>query len=232
MNIREQLGEEWYKVLKREFSEDYMKKIRAKLKYERQRYDIYPAPEDVFRAFRTTPLSEVRVVIIGQDPYHTPEVADGLAFSTRRTLTRYIPPSLKNIFTELERDIDFETVEHNPDLTRWAKQGILLLNTSLTVRKKDAGSHSQIGWRRFTRKALRHIANRFEPTIFVMWGRHAQAIGDQVIERKNTLHLKIKSAHPSPFSANRGFFGSEPFSRINRMLKQDGFDEIDWMRNE
>lgn len=226
MTLREQLGK-WYDVnlVRYEFTKEYMKKLSAILRVERMNHTIRPTKENTFRAFRLTPPDEVKVVILGQDPYPH-ESANGLAFSSNETLGD-IPPSLKNIFKEVEDDIGFQPY-HNPDLARWAKQGVFLLNTCLTVRDKHPGSHSDIGWQRFTKTALQHLYRQERPIVFLLWGRQAHYYGTDIPEP----HKVFYSGHPSPYTAVRGFFGTKPFSRANEVLEEHYNTKIDWLKNE
>lgn len=187
---------------------------------------VYPPRGSRLRAFELTPLDETRVVILGQDPYHGPGQATGLAFSVPRC--ERSPPSLTNIFKELEADVGISRPAHG-DLSGWARQGVLLLNTCLTVEAGRAGSHAGRGWDAVTDAALAAVAERGEPTVFVLWGSHAHAKAARIPAlQENGPHLVIKSAHPSPLSAYRGFFGSRPFSRANRFLDAMGRGSIDW----
>lgn len=197
---------DWQLLLKDEFEKDYFKTILKEI----NKGNFFPSEEDIFNAFLYTPYSQVRVVIIGQDPYHNKNEAHGLAFST---LSNKRPPSLNNIFKELESDLGIK--RENNNLTDWAYQGIFLLNTSLTVLENKPLSHKKIGWEIFTDKVI-SLLNEKEKVIFVLWGN--EAIKKEVLIDKNK-HIIIKSTHPSFFSANRGFFGSKPFSRINDNLK-------------
>lgn len=184
----------------------------------------------MFKALLLTPPASVKVVILGQDPYHTPGMAQGLAFSVPAdTNPSGIPPSLKNIFKELEDDLGFYDVAPCPDLTRWAEQGVLLLNTCLTVRQSQAASHANIGWEQFTQAVLQTVMDNIRPTVFMLWGNHAQS-AMQRLELDWNTHLNISSAHPSPLSAHRGFFGSKPFSKANEFLEKDGVGTINWLQ--
>jgi uracil-DNA glycosylase len=191
--------------------------------YERVLLDpqTQPSPERIFRAFTFFHPSATRVVILGQDPYHTPGVADGLAFSTLPG--NRVPPSLQNIFKELRAE-GFET-EDNPDLTRWAEQGVLLLNASLSVRSGDANSHTDYGWHHFTDTVIKTISNTEEHVVFMLWGNYAKSKRTLIDESK---HLILVGVHPSPLSAHRGFFGNGHFKQANEYLKQNSRNEIDW----
>jgi uracil-DNA glycosylase len=183
----------------------------------------YPVPADRFRAFELVRPDDVRVVILGQDPYHGEGEAHGLAFSVR--LGVRMPPSLRNIFRELAEDINI-SMPTDTDLTRWAKQGVLLLNTALSVLPDQPGSHANIGWHSVTNAVISSLAVRGQPCVFVLWGKHAQS--KKVLISANSSHLVIESSHPSPLSVYRGFIGSRPFSRINQWLHDHGWTEIDW----
>ena len=225
MKLKDHLGE-WYKSpLRYEFSKQYMKKVNVNLRVERSKHDIVPDSDQVFRAFRMTSLEETKVVILGQDPYPH-EHANGLAFSSNESLDN-TPKSLQNIFKEVEDDVGFQPY-HDTDLTRWAKQGVLLLNRTLTVRKGFAGSHYSLGWQRFTDKAIELVCQKEQPVVFILWGREAQYVGHKIPHH----HHIIYGAHPSPYSANRGFFGTKPFSRTNEFLENNNYEPIDWLNYE
>lgn len=212
----------WEKALKGEFSKDYYKKLFVKIQEEYQTRTIYPPADDVFNAFHFTPLEEVKVVILGQDPYHEPGQAHGLCFSVKPQVP--IPPSLVNIYKELEDDLGCY-IPNNGYLEKWARQGVLMLNTVLTVRAHQANSHKDLGWEQFTDAAIRVLAEQDRPMVFVLWGKPAQRKKEMI---HNPKHLILESPHPSPLSAYRGFFGSRPFSRINAYLEQNGLEPIDW----
>ena len=203
-----------------EFSKAYFRELQAFVESERRKHCVFPAAENVYRAFELTPLPEVRVVILGQDPYHDADQAHGLSFSVRPGVKA--PPSLRNIFRELHSDLGIPPARHGC-LDAWARQGVLLLNTVLTVRAHQAHSHRGKGWEEFTSNMIQAI-NQQPHVAFVLWGKPAQEIAGTLAER----HLIIESPHPSPLSAYRGFFGSRPFSRINSFLKQTGQPEIHW----
>ena len=225
MTLQERVGE-WYNTpLRYEFDKPYMKKLHAYVRSERMKHTVYPPTNQVFRALRETPLQNVKVVILGQDPYPHP-AANGLAFSCSESLER-IPPSLSNIFTEIEHDIGFQPY-HNPDLGRWARQGVLLLNTSLTVRAHQPGSHAVYQWKQFTGKVLELVCNKSTPVVFMLWGREAHYFGHKIPD----YHHIIFASHPSPWSAHTGFFGSQCFSRCNTHLRKDNQEPIDWLNNE
>lgn len=212
----------WEKALKGEFSKDYYKKLFVKIQEEYQTRTIYPPADDIFNAFHFTPLEEVKVVILGQDPYHEPGQAHGLCFSVKPQVP--IPPSLVNIYKELEDDLGCY-IPNNGYLEKWARQGVLMLNTVLTVRAHQANSHKDLGWEQFTDAAIRALAEQDRPMVFVLWGKPAQRKKEMI---HNPKHLILESPHPSPLSAYRGFFGSRPFSRINAYLEQNGLEPIDW----
>ena len=213
---------DWLEPLKPEFSKLYYRKLYQTVNEEYRTHQIFPPAEDIFNAFALTPLHEVKVVILGQDPYHGEGQAHGLCFSVKPDVE--IPPSLVNIYKELQDDCGCE-IPNNGYLTKWAKQGVLLLNTVLTVRAHQANSHRGIGWEEFTDAAIRILNEQDRPMVFILWGRPAQMKKSMLT---NPNHLIIESPHPSPLSAYRGFFGSRPFSRTNKFLKEHGIKEIDW----
>src|SRR5690625_2967983 len=216
------LTNDWQLYIADEFSKEYYHNMRHFLKEEYSTKTIYPHMDDIFNALHYTPFANVKVVILGQDPYHGPNQAHGLSFSVKPEVS--IPPSLKNIYKELQADIGVPIPNHG-SLIHWAKQGVLLLNTVLTVRKKQPNSHKGKGWEHFTNEVIRKVNAKTDPVVFILWGRHAQS-KEELITAKH--HLVIKSPHPSPFSANKGFFGSQPFSRTNRFLEKAGRTPIDW----
>jgi uracil-DNA glycosylase len=228
--LKEQLGDEWYELLKTEFKKPYMHDLQAKLSADRKKLRVWPKKEDTFRALRLTQFSDVKVVILGQDPYPGRGIADGLAFSTRG---EYRPASLHNLFLELETDYSEKEkvfqIAHNNDLERWARQGVLLLNTSLSVVQGNPGSHSRIGWQYLTKRIIKMLSERRGSPAFVLWGRYAQGIARQYVQ---TSECVIRSPHPSPRSASRGFFGSRPYTRVNTWLEACGREPIDWLKNE
>ena len=214
----------WLAVLQDEFEKDYMKSLRAFLVEEKKAGKIiYPKSDNIFRAFELTPFDKVKVIILGQDPYHGAGQAHGLSFSVENGIR--FPPSLQNIFKELKTDIDGFQIPNHGNLSHWAKQGVLMLNASLTVRANEAGSHQKQGWETFTDKVIETIAKEKENVIFILWGKFAQAKETLINIEK---HVIIKSAHPSPFSAFSGFFGSKPFSKTNKILSDLGKERIDW----
>lgn len=221
------LESSWLKVLNQEFEKDYMKSLKQFLMFEKKNgKTIYPKGDDIFNAFTLTPFDKVKVVILGQDPYHGTNQAHGLSFSVQKGIR--FPPSLKNILKELETDIEDFEISENGDLSGWAKQGVLMLNSSLTVNAGSAGSHQDQGWEIFTDEVIKSLSDKRENIIFILWGKFAQE-KEELIDTKK--HHIIKSPHPSPFSAYSGFFGSKPFSKTNKILKDLGKIEIDWNLN-
>ena len=216
------IGNDWDEILKDEWEKPYYKKLRAFLKEEYATRTIYPHMNDIFNALKYTPYSEAKVVILGQDPYHEIGQAHGLSFSVKKGVK--IPPSLVNIYKELNSDIGMKVPNHG-ELTSWAKQGVLLLNATLTVREGMANSHKDIGWSIFTDEVIKKLNERNTPVVFILWGANARS-KKKYITNKN--HLIIESAHPSPLSAYNGFFGSRPFSKANSFLKSHGITEINW----
>lgn len=212
----------WEAALKGEFRKPYYAKLYHKVVEEYRDRVIYPPSTDIFNAFAFTPLPEVKVVILGQDPYHEPGQAMGLSFSVHKGIR--IPPSLVNIYAELQDDLGCY-VPDNGDLTKWARQGVLLLNTVLTVRAHQANSHRGIGWEEFTDAAIRVLAEEDRPMVFILWGTPARK---KKALLHNPKHLILESPHPSPLSAYGGFFGSRPFSKTNAYLEQCGLSPIDW----
>ncbi|QTD40699.1 uracil-DNA glycosylase [Sporosarcina sp. Te-1] len=222
--MKRKFENDWDEVLADEFQQLYYVELREFLKGQYASAPIYPLMEDMWTAFKLTPYHQVKVVILGQDPYHGPGQAHGLSFSVKEGVK--IPPSLRNIFKELKTDIGCETPEHGM-LTGWAKQGVLLLNTVLTVRDGAAHSHRGKGWELFTDEVIRKLSARQEPVVFILWGKPAQAKKSLI---DTDQHSIIESPHPSPLSASRGFFGSRPFSKVNEQLRQWGEQTIDWCR--
>lgn len=213
----------WKEILTDEFKKPYFKQIAGHLKTEKaQGKTIYPPGPQIFHAFEATPFDRVKVVILGQDPYHGPAQAHGLSFSVQKGVPP--PPSLINIFKELHDDVGVPIPKHG-HLEKWARQGVLLLNASLTVRGGEPMSHSRLGWEKFTNTVIEKISDLKENVVFVLWGKFAQEKQSLINEQK---HYIIKSAHPSPLSAKNGFFGSRPFSKINNYLVKKGIDPIDW----
>jgi uracil-DNA glycosylase len=219
-----ELEPSWLKVLGDEFEKDYMLKLKQFLKEEKESGQvIYPKGSDIFNAFNTTPFDKVNVVILGQDPYHGPNQAHGLSFSVQKGVP--IPRSLSNIYKELVTDIPGFKIPTHGYLQEWAQQGVLLLNATLTVRAGQPGSHQKQGWEIFTNTVISKISEQKEGIIFLLWGAFAQAKSELIDAKK---HHILKSAHPSPFSADRGFFGSRPFSKTDEILRKEGKPEIDW----
>lgn len=216
------ISNDWLAPLRPEFSKPYYASLYKKVKEEYTRYLIFPPADDIFNAFAYTPLSNVKAVILGQDPYHGDGQAHGLCFSVRPEVD--IPPSLENIYKELQDDLGCYIPNHGC-LTKWANQGVLLLNTVLTVRAHQAFSHRGIGWEQFTDAAIRILDQQDRPIVFILWGRPAQ---EKAAMLHNPQHLVLKAPHPSPLSAYRGFFGSRPFSKTNEFLTQHGCEPIDW----
>ncbi len=212
----------WMEALKDEFKKPYYRALYEKIRAEYHTHTVYPPADEIFTAFHLTPIEKVKVVIIGQDPYHEPGQAHGLSFSVKRGIE--LPPSLKNIYQELHDDVGCRIPETG-DLTHWAEQGVLMLNTLLTVRAHQAFSHQGIGWEQFTDAAIRALDTQDRPIVFILWGRPAQAKKTLITHPKRLI---IESAHPSPLSAYRGFFGSRPFSRTNEYLVSNGMTPIDW----
>ncbi|MFB6466290.1 uracil-DNA glycosylase [Cytobacillus sp. Hz8] len=216
------LPDDWLEMLEEEFEKPYLINLKHFLLKEYKQGTVYPKQSDVFNALNYTPYKNVKVVILGQDPYHGENQAHGLSFSVKKGVD--IPPSLRNIFKELRDDLGYE-IPHHGNLLKWAQQGVLLLNTVLTVRAGEANSHKGRGWERFTDEIIRKLNNREKPIIFLLWGRPAQA-KQGLIDRNK--HIIITSSHPSPLSAHRGFFGSRPFSQVNHFLKEMNETEINW----
>ena len=213
----------WKAVLQDEFTKEYMQVLRAFLQSEKQSgKTIYPNGGEYFRAMDLTPFDKVKVVVIGQDPYHGPGQAHGLSFSVRPDVT--IPPSLVNMYKELETDLGIVPARHG-FLEHWAEQGVLLLNAVLTVEHRQAASHQGRGWEEFTDRIIAELNEKRENLVFILWGSYAQKKGRFI---DNNRHLVLKSVHPSPLSAYRGFFGSQPFSRTNQYLESHGIAPVDW----
>ncbi len=216
------IAKSWYELLKTEFDKPYYKDLQAFLNDEYSHYTIYPEPDNVFNALNLVPYNKVSVVIIGQDPYHEPKQAHGLSFSVQKGVD--IPPSLQNIFKEIHNDLGYP-IPKSGDLTQWAKQGVLLLNSVLTVRKGVANSHKGKGWEQFTSAIIEKLNARTDPIIFMLWGNNAKAIGTNIDTKK---HFILTAPHPSPLSAYNGFFGCKHFSKCNEFLRYLKKPEIDW----
>ncbi len=220
---RIKLEDSWKAALQAEFEQPYMKELGAFLRSEKAAgKTIYPPGPLIFNALNSTPVDEVRAVILGQDPYHGPGQAHGLCFSVQPGVAP--PPSLQNIYKELKRDLNLDIPRHGY-LQRWADQGVLMLNTSLTVEQGMAGSHAKMGWQRLTDRIIEVVSERCSNVVFMLWGAHAQSKARLIDPSK---HLLLKSVHPSPLSAHRGFIGNGHFSRANQFLKQQGKEPIDW----
>lgn len=216
------LGNSWDGILSDEFRSEWYLKLREFLKYEYSHYRIYPDMYDIFNALKLTDYRDVKAVILGQDPYHGAGQAHGLCFSVREGIEP--PPSLKNIFTELHADLGLP-IPHSGELTKWAHEGVLLLNTTLTVREGSPNSHKGHGWELLTDAVIRKLNERQKPVVFILWGAHARAKKQFITSGQ---HLVLESAHPSPLSAYNGFFGSRPFSHANAFLEKNAIAPIDW----
>ncbi len=212
----------WYEALKDEFKKPYYKKLFETVNQEYRTRKIFPPANDIFNAFHLTPLDKVKVVILGQDPYHNNGQAHGLCFSVQKGVE--VPPSLVNIYQELHDDLGVKIPDHGC-LTKWASQGVLMLNTVLTVRAHQANSHRDIGWEQFTDAAIKALDRQDRPIVFILWGSPAQRKKAML---HNPQHLILQAPHPSPLSAFRGFFGSRPFSQTNRFLQEHGVEPVDW----
>ena len=220
------LGNSWDTLLAEEFQKDYYQQLRKNLAQEYKTRTIYPAMDNIFNALKYTAYEDVKVLLLGQDPYHGQGQAHGLCFSVQKGVDK--PPSLKNMFKELESDLGIAAPSHGC-LTDWAKQGILLLNTVLTVREGEPNSHKRLGWTIFTDKVIELLNERQDPVIFVLWGRNAL---EKLPLITNSHHYVLSAAHPSPLSASRGFLGCKHYSKINEILKSMGKTPIDWRISE
>ena len=216
------ISNDWLQPLQKEFKKPYYRKLYDTVKREYSTYQVFPPADDIFNAFHLTPLSEVKVVILGQDPYHNVNQAHGLCFSVQPTVE--IPPSLENIYKELHDDLGCK-IPNNGYLVKWAKQGVLLLNTVLTVRAHQANSHQNIGWEQFTDAVIEILDQQDRPMVFLLWGKPAQRKKAML---HNPNHLILEAPHPSPLSAYRGFFGCRHFSKTNQFLEEHGLTPIDW----
>ncbi|MDP4020890.1 MAG: uracil-DNA glycosylase [Candidatus Adlerbacteria bacterium] len=214
----------WKKHLENEFEQLYFTELAGFVKKEYQNEVVYPPPKHIFRAFDLTPFEEVKVVILGQDPYHGPRQANGLCFAVEEGMR--LPPSLQNIFKEIESEFGEPLKNGSGDLARWAKQGVLLLNATLTVQARLAGSHQHKGWEEFTDAAIAALSREREHIVFMLWGNYAKKKGTHI---DRTKHLVLESAHPSPFAANNGFFGNGHFKKANEYLVSHGKEPIDWL---
>ena len=221
-SIRPQIEESWKIILKDEFQKEYFSTLKLFLIEEKKTHIIYPQSDAIFNAFNLCPFNALKVVIIGQDPYHGEGQAHGLSFSVPEGIKP--PPSLKNIFKELNTDVNFKIPTHG-NLSRWAEQGVLLLNATLTVRKKQAGSHQKKGWEKFTDSVIQKVSEEKEGIVFLLWGRFAQDKAKLIDENK---HHILTAPHPSPFSAYSGFFGCKHFSKTNNLLKKQSMQSINW----
>lgn len=218
----------WQKVFTSDIKAPYLKNLSDFLEQELKNGEIiFPKQQDIFSAFNQTPFNKVKVLLLGQDPYHGPGQAHGLSFSVPQGVS--LPPSLKNIFKEISSDIGVSQIPTSGDLSYWAKQGVLLLNTTLTVRQKTPLSHSGKGWELFTDKAIEALCKRGEPIVFLLWGRCAKSKEPIIKEKCTGPHLILSAAHPSPFSAHSGFFGCSHFSQANKWLVSNGLKPIDWI---
>lgn len=220
--MKEIIKGDWQELLKYEFEKDYYKELKLKLDEEYKTKEIFPVEEEIFSAFNLTQYKDVKVLILGQDPYHNNDQAHGLAFSVKEGIK--IPPSLRNIYKELNADLGIE-IPNTGYLINWAKEGIMLLNTTLTVRAHTPMSHSKIGWEIFTDRVIELIDEKDESVVFILWGNHAKSKKKLI---KNEKHLIIESVHPSPLSASRGFFGTKPFSKTNEFLRENGLQAPSW----
>lgn len=216
------IGNDWDRLLEGEFDKPYYQQLRSFLKTEYKAHTIYPDMYDIFNALKYTPYGKAKVLILGQDPYHEPGQAHGLAFSVKKGTEP--PPSLKNIYKELSSDVGFIPPEHG-ELTKWAEQGVLLLNTSLTVRRSQANSHRGKGWEIFTDRVIELLNKHETPMVFMLWGNNAKAKAPLIT---NPRHLILTAPHPSPLSAFSGFFGCKHFSKCNEFLRTNGIEPIDW----
>lgn len=217
------LEESWEKAIGKERTKEYFNALMTTLQKEYAEFTIYPYEKDICKAFTLCPFEDVRVVLLGQDPYHGESQATGLSFGVEKGTP--LPPSLRNIFKEVASDTGISPDTENGDLSRLAEQGVLLLNSTLTVRKGAPGSHKNIGWEQFTDAVIRTLSDSKDGLVFILWGTHARAKGAHI---DRTKHLVIESAHPSPLSAYAGFFGSKPFTKTNEYLRAHGHTEIDW----
>ena len=216
------IGNEWDYYLEDEYNKEYFKDLLNYISLEYKNKTIYPKQNEIFNAFRYTDFSSVKVVILGQDPYHGPKQAEGLSFSVSNSVRK--PPSLQNIFKELEDDLGIPFPKSN-SLKPWAREGVLLLNSVLTVEEHNPTSHKDKGWERFTDEVIKIINEKTTPVVFILWGSYARSKREFIT---NKIHYIIESPHPSPYSARNGFFGSKPFSKTNNFLKSKGLKEINW----
>lgn len=224
--MKPQIAASWFKLLEDEFNAEYFTELKSFLIEEKRNQTVYPPGSLIFEAFNRTPVNETKVVILGQDPYHGPAQAHGLCFSVNDGVR--FPPSLKNIFKELDADIGMH-LPLSGNLTKWAEQGVLLLNATLTVRARSAGSHQGKGWEQFTDASIVKLSEQRNNLVFLLWGKFAQK--KEALISKDKGHLVLKAPHPSPFSAHSGFFGCQHFSKTNAFLKSKGIAPIDWNLN-
>lgn len=223
-NNKIKIHKSWLNFLEKEFNQNYMEDIKKYLQVKLENeIQIYPPPNLIFNAFNLTPLNLVKVVIIGQDPYHGANQAHGLSFSVPNNIE--LPPSLKNIYKEIHGDLGISPDSNNGNLERWASQGVMLLNTSLTVEQNKPLSHKDLGWEKFTNKVISLISEQRNNIVFILWGSHAKSKSKFISPEK---HLILQSSHPSPLSSYRGFFGSKPFSKTNLYLSKNNIDTINW----
>lgn len=215
------IGNDWDYILQEEYEKEYFNKIKSLVREEYNKKIIFPPADRVFYAFRKTPYKDVKVVILGQDPYHGVGEANGLCFSVNRGIK--MPPSLKNIYKELKDDLGIDRIDSY--LSDWAQSGVLLLNSVLTVEKDKPASHKYVGWEEFTDNVIKKLNEKKEPIVFILWGNFAKSKSKFIT---NSRHLIISSAHPSPFSVHQGFFGSKPFSKTNEFLRKNNIKEIEW----
>lgn len=220
--MKQIIKNDWQEILEEEFEKDYYKNLRELLIDEYRHFEIFPKAEDIFNAFNYTSYEDLKVLILGQDPYHNVNQAHGLAFSVKEGVK--VPPSLRNIYKELNNDLGVK-IPDSGYLKKWTDEGIMLLNTTLTVRAHQPMSHSKIGWEIFTDAVIKKINERQKPVVFILWGNHARKRKRLIT---NDRHLIIEGPHPSPLSANRGFFGSRPFSRANKFLEENGIEPPSW----
>lgn len=220
------IPESWNNLLRQEFQCEYFQELKDFLRSEKRRYQIYPPENEMWAAFNTVSFDKVKVVILGQDPYHGPGQANGLSFSVRKSVA--VPPSLKNIFKELHNDLSIPVPSHG-DLSKWASQGVFLLNAVLTVRERQPRSHQKQGWEHFTDKVIQLLSEHRHGLIFLLWGRYAQKKQELI---DTTDHFVLQAPHPSPYSANKGFFGCRHFSQTNKILREMGSKPIDWQIEE
>jgi uracil-DNA glycosylase len=221
-NLNPVIEESWKNVLSDQFNASYFAQLKEFLVQEKSHYTIFPPGSQIFNAFNFTPFDKVKVVLLGQDPYHGPGQAHGLCFSVAEGIAK--PPSLQNILKELNSDLGF-SVPASGNLEKWAKQGVLMLNATLTVRAHQAGSHQNKGWEIFTDAAIKALAQQREHLVFILWGNYAQAKASLI---DGSRHLILKTVHPSPMSVTRGFYGCQHFSKTNEYLRRHGIEEIDW----